>query len=551
MPSSTDSANKAKPAAILPASQASDLGLPLKEPETVWNIQLKAEEAVMLNTLRNLFALKATAAVPSWATPGATEPGAAQDGNLLTSWKCRPDDSKAPDPKSGPCAVTLVFPGAATVCKVRLFASSADTEALHKQEGKIARIRLISDKGKTEVSLIKRWNYQHIDIPGCVETKTLTVEPLSDAPLKSGEQFHIAEMEALGTAGEAREPISISGRFFYVRAEGPMWGQTPSADGNYAGNETAPAWVEMSDGSGVEHAERLLRGHRWSLFGDNRFLIVENVQGASCPGAEYHEGGRYSVFDLNTRVLYAVGGGPDLEGRILLNEKKPRLVYMGVDIASGEGGASVFDLSKGDSKVEKHKFDGFDAYSAFVDGREKEGFVGFPTSRVPSAVSFAPAFKPLSKTKLQALKRSLLVSDPDNPTGREVPLIDDSFESSYGFIEVSFSRGSILEGGQTCGGEALVISWSKAGEVLDVLTEGESRPRVEHGIAHMPAPIGDYSTSDAEVMFFDDKTPLIEMEQSGGDGGDIYRLDENGKFILILQNALFQLGAPSDCQCQA
>ena len=515
--------------------------LPPAEPKTPWEVVLKTEEAIMLNAPRKLFALKATLASAPWATPGTTEPEAGQDDNLLTAWKCRPDEKK------GPCALSLVFPKPATVCKVRLFAAAALPKAKSRDEAAIRRMRLISDHGRADVTLLKRRNYQHIDIPGCVETRTLSLEPLGDETPMADKQFYIAEVEALGTAGTAREPLSISGRFFYVRAEDFFWGPAPSPDGNYAGNETETAWVEMTDINGMAHAQRLLKGHRWSLFGDNRYLIVENVSAGSCPGAEYHEAARFGVFDLQTRVLYALGGSPDFEGRVFFDEKKPLLVYTAADFSGEEGETLIFDLSTANGTATKRKAEHFDAYMKFLDDKKKEGLLEFPRTAVPGRATAAPEEKPLSKTFLLKLKSRLLVYD--DAKEEERPLIEDA-EAYYAQSAYLFARGFILVGGSLCDSPAAVISLSTNGAVLDVLMEAEYRPRIENGIAHWGM-LPDYSVSNAAVIFFDDETPIINLDRSGGDTGDIYRVNESGKFELILPNALFQLGAPSDCRCNA
>ncbi|MBW2260538.1 MAG: hypothetical protein JRG91_01090 [Deltaproteobacteria bacterium] len=270
-----------------PTRSATPLGGKLRTPYT-----LKAGRKASVA----LYALEGEAVTPSWAAPGS-DPAAARDDDLRTSWSCsRIDEAR-------PCAISLVLPEEAEVHVIRIFPGAGASHEEFKAHARPKVIRVHTDAGWAEARIKRGWDHRHILLPAGIVTRTVTLEIAKTRPGRSDSIVHAAEIELFGITGKARGPLEIEPRAATVHLDGAAWKTGDEESISIA----APGFIELVDGNGGRR--RLLRGT--GLMGEtgDRFFLVENLTAADCPaGGPVTVSGSFTLVDTKTRIFWDVGG---------------------------------------------------------------------------------------------------------------------------------------------------------------------------------------------------------------------------------------------------
>lgn len=235
-----------------------------------------------LDKLSKLRALAGAVEIPEWSSPGEGTERHVRDDDLRTTWRCRVTPEV-------PCAIGIHFPEAAELEAVRIYVVPPGTEgarALPK------RVRLHTTEGFAEARMPDEGGMWHVLLGEPVLTRNATLEILEvhgDGPL------HLAELEAYGRTGVARDPLVVDVAHAAVTFDGAVWRQKLRT------NTAGPAFVESVDVDG--RLRRLLPGSALVGRAGDRMLLIERALWSTC---DDHQGA-YDLLDTHTRVLVPLG----------------------------------------------------------------------------------------------------------------------------------------------------------------------------------------------------------------------------------------------------
>jgi hypothetical protein len=250
-----------------------------------------------LDKLAGWYAVDGQPVVPSWAAASDADPETVRDDDLRTAWTC----SASGDAK---CAMGLSFATPATLRAVRLYGAAGPEYNTYQAHPRVKKVRIHTDAGWVEASVEEGATHGYIVFDAPVETSTIAVEVVQTQGGKSG-TIHLAELEAIGTAGPRRPPLDLDPDASAVVFETEAWKQKGE------GHTIRLAFLEVVRPDGG--LQRLLRGT--SLLGrkGDRFLLVEKLHGSRCSAFD----GSYILLDQHTRMLYPLGTMGGVPGHVL------------------------------------------------------------------------------------------------------------------------------------------------------------------------------------------------------------------------------------------
>jgi hypothetical protein len=250
-----------------------------------------------LDKISHLFALAATAKVPTWgagAGAGASaDLGAAKlarDDDLDSAWQCEFGGAK-------PCVLGLALPEPARVEALRVYVAAGPGFREYLAHPRIAKLRVHTAAGYVDADLADGANHAYVRFDAPIETQQLAIEVLDTHPGKADAIVQIAEIEIYGTDGVPRQPIELDPDYAWLSWETTTWATSG------AGHTIRQVFVHFAqpglDGA-APRSKRLFRASAVFGRGDDEYLLFERLHGTDCVETR----GSYVLFDKRNRMFY-------------------------------------------------------------------------------------------------------------------------------------------------------------------------------------------------------------------------------------------------------
>lgn len=248
-----------------------------------------------LEKISHLFALKATAKLPSWGASGEGEPTLTRDDDLDTAWRCELG-------QANPCVLALALPEKAKLEVVRLYGAAGPNYRDYKGNPRVAKVRIHTDAGYVDAELPDGANHAYVRFDAPIESQSLAIEVLDVHAGDKSKLVHIADVEIYGTDGVPRAPMTLDPEQAWASWETTQWSDA-DAGGEHTIRQVFLYALGPAAAAGEAPAKhRLARATAvYGLAGDD-YALFERLNGTSCEDVD----GGYVLFDKRSRMHYPV-----------------------------------------------------------------------------------------------------------------------------------------------------------------------------------------------------------------------------------------------------